>query len=102
MANVFENNEPVTDKEAIDELGERVHAMLPPLAEGYRYDLQKLASGRTAVVVEEAVKENSELERAFPDEEGSCGCGKYQGCSRCGKFQGDGLNSPESRTLRHD
>lgn len=52
--NVFENNEKpeVTQEEAL-ELGDRVNALLPPLAEGYHYSLTKLTNGRTAVIVDQ-------------------------------------------------
>lgn len=50
--NAFENNDPkVTQEEAL-ELGDKVHSLLPPLAEGYHYDLTQLTNGRSAVVVE--------------------------------------------------
>lgn len=64
--NVFENNDPVPDEEDIKAVGDGPHIMLPPLAEGHRYGLTKLPSGRTAVVVEDD-EENSELDRAFPE-----------------------------------
>jgi hypothetical protein len=105
VRNLFENNESersVEEEEAdFNFTKDAPHTLLPPLAEGYSYEIQKLPSGRQAVVVQETHKENTELERAFPSEEASCGCGKYQSCSVCRKFQGDALDSPESRTLRH-
>lgn len=68
--NVFENNDPELYQEDFQEdlraVGDGPHVMLPPLNEGYRYGLTKLPSGRSAVVVED-VKENTELDRAFPE-----------------------------------
>lgn len=46
--NVFESNE-VNSEEDIAVLGEDPHILLPPLAEGYRYELIQLPSGRMAV-----------------------------------------------------
>jgi hypothetical protein len=51
--NVFENNDPVPSEEDAKAVGDGPHIMLPPLAEGHHYGLQKLPSGRSAVVVEE-------------------------------------------------
>ena len=65
--NVFESNTPWVTPEDQHEMVDKTHSVLPPLAEGYRYDLVKLASGRSAIVVEEDHKENTELERAFPE-----------------------------------
>lgn len=51
--NVFDGNRSaeVSVEEAL-KLGEKLHTVLPELAEGYRYELVKLTNGRTVVVVE--------------------------------------------------
>ncbi|QEQ93926.1 hypothetical protein SEA_KARDASHIAN_61 [Streptomyces phage Kardashian] len=91
--NVFESNE--LGDEADDKiLGDDPHILLPPLAEGHEYEITQLPSGRSAV----RIKSEDLSEEPVSV---SCGCGPYQGCSRCGKYQGDGLNRPDSRTLRH-
>jgi hypothetical protein len=106
VRNLFEDNEPKpNDVEDHQAAGDGPHVLLPPLPEGSTYELTKLPSGRSAVIVtgepktEESAEENwqKKLETART----TCGCGKYQGCTTCGKYQGDDLNSPESRTLRH-
>lgn len=67
---MFEKNiDMSTSKEDLEAVGDRPRVMLPPLADGHHYELAKLPSGRTAVVVEEDVPENTELQRAFPDAE---------------------------------
>lgn len=82
MPNVFENNEPNTDREDHEELGSRAHVLLPPLDKGYRYDFKSLKSGKTAVVIEA----DADLPEIHPEQE----------------LTGDDLlNTPESRTLRH-
>lgn len=103
--NVFENNESewtIEQEEAdCNQLQGAPHMVLPPLADGFKYELTQLPSGREAVVVTEDHKENSELERAFPDEIKTCGCSPYQGCKGCGKPD-PGLDSLQARTLRHN
>lgn len=91
--NMFEENEVNPDEDA-QILGDDPHILLPPLAEGREYEITQLPSGRSAVRVKS--EDLSETKQ-----EVSCGCGPYQGCSRCGRYRGDGLNSPDSRTLRH-
>lgn len=48
--NVFENNQPEPSEEDINAVGNSPHILLPPLAEGYRYELLRLPSGRMTVV----------------------------------------------------
>ncbi|AVD99487.1 hypothetical protein SEA_BING_65 [Streptomyces phage Bing] len=48
--NVFENNQPETSQEDSRAVGDSPHILLPPLAEGYHYELLRLPSGRMAVV----------------------------------------------------
>ena len=103
--NVFENNNQIADED-VEVLGDGPHIPLPELKEGYEYAITDLPSGRKAVVV---VDPNEQVCTHGPDEQcilckkagKSCGCGPFQGCATCGRYQGDGLNSPESRTLRH-
>lgn len=54
--NVFENNDPVPDKEDVKAVGNGPHIMLPPLSEGHHYALTDLPNGRKAVVVVEDEK----------------------------------------------
>lgn len=78
--NVFEANEPdpsVDDDFIKSVAGEYPHVRLPPLQEGFHYEVKKLPSGHSAVVISE--------------EEGVGGH----------EYRADDLNSPESRTLRH-
>jgi len=90
--NVFENNERPEDEDFIKSIaGENPHVRLPALKDGFAYEIQKLPSGESAVII------TGEAEV----EEPSCGCAPYQGCAKCGRYQADGLDSPESRTLRH-
>ncbi|QPX71420.1 hypothetical protein SscP1EGY_22 [Streptomyces phage SscP1EGY] len=53
--NVFENNNPEVSAEQeeadYEALNGRSHTFLPPLPEGYRYELMELPSGRMAVVM---------------------------------------------------
>jgi hypothetical protein len=94
MVNVFENNEPNNDEGDIEELDDQPLVTLPPPGKGNDYKFKLLPSGRIAVVLDG--------EMVTPgDEERTCGCAPYQGCHKCGKYRGDGLNSPDSRTLRH-
>lgn len=65
MRNLHENNEPAEAQE----LRDQPHVMLPPLAEGFRYEFATLQSGRTVALIKKNDDENSELERAFPDQE---------------------------------
>lgn len=51
--NMFENNKPEVSPEEALKLGDKLHAIMPHLAAGYRYELTQLEDGRTAVVVEE-------------------------------------------------
>lgn len=55
--NVFENND------AEEEVG----LVLEPLPEGYHYEFQHQPNGKIKVSAEKDIKENTELERAFPD-----------------------------------
>lgn len=74
--NVFETNEPdpSPDDDFIKSLaGANPHVRLPPLQEGFAYEIQKLPSGHSAVII------TGEAEIVEDDD----------------------LNSPESRTLRH-
>lgn len=48
--NVFENNRPEPSQEDQNAVGNSPHILLPPLAEGYHYELLRLPSGQMAVV----------------------------------------------------
>lgn len=50
--NAFENNAAEISEEDLKKLAGRVHATLPPLAEGYKYAFEQLENGRVAVVIE--------------------------------------------------
>jgi hypothetical protein len=99
MRNLFESNEPEPEQEDIKAISNGPHVMLPPLAEGYEYELAKLPSGRSAVIV------TGEAEVLEPETKSCGGTGaheKYKACEDCQKYQGsENLDSPESRTLRH-
>lgn len=110
--NVFENNSKIADED-VEVLGNGPHIPLPELKEGYEYTITDLPSGRKAVIVtgngeveEPITPENADGRVTYKDlrgndEERTCWCGPFQGCATCGRYQGDGLNDPESRTLRH-
>ena len=79
--NVFEANEPdpSVDDDFIKSIaGANPHVRLPPLQEGFQYEIQALPSGHSAVIItgEAEVVEKHD-------------------------YKADDLNSPESRTLRH-
>lgn len=55
--NVFENNDPKPDEEDAKVLGDGPHVVLPPLAEGFRYEFTSLPGGRTAVTITGEIEE---------------------------------------------
>lgn len=104
MRNLFENNEPEPDedKDFVKNLaGTNPHVMLPPLAEGFQYEIQKLPSGKSAVIVTGEAEVVEEKPKRPPRNPDVCDCARYQSCEKCRFYEGGDLNSPESLTLRH-
>ncbi|QBZ73604.1 hypothetical protein SEA_ROSAASANTEWAA_40 [Streptomyces phage RosaAsantewaa] len=51
MTNLFENNEPFKDHNELREMSDGPYVVLPPLAEGYHYELVQISDGSYGVIV---------------------------------------------------
>lgn len=93
--NVFENNDPKLEPEDEKALGEIPHIVLPPLADGHKYEIATLPSGGQAVVVADVETTWDELaetpegrkkiirEIAVGYPAKRCGCHPDQTCPWC-------------------
>lgn len=51
VPNLFENNEPFKTHDELSSMSDGPYVVLPPLADGYRYELVQISDGSYGVVV---------------------------------------------------